>query len=313
MPTKTKKVHKSKAALKVSKKLSLLDRLKKHNRTRLGLIAFFVLAFGSYGIASLLTSNANSAAESDWNFVAPRIRACESGGTAYGQANYQAQNKSSSASGAYQFINGTWKSYASHIGYGQYSRAMHAPNDVQDAVAKSAFMRNGNKGSGSNLWKASYACWRVGGTIKNAPQYGSQTPPGTSARVLQSCPRNIPAQSDKFVIGNGLRPGQSLSSANRLYHLVFQTDGNIAIYDKCNKVLWATSTANQSAGLFVLQSDGNLAVRTGDYSRVVKNFATTGRGANFVKITDSGFLGIYDANGRQVWRSVNGSYNGAGN
>ena len=51
------------------------------------------------------------------------IRTVESGG------DYTAESRSSSASGAYQFVDGTW------AGYGGYRRASAAPADVQDAKA----------------------------------------------------------------------------------------------------------------------------------------------------------------------------------
>jgi hypothetical protein len=51
------------------------------------------------------------------------IRTVESGG------DYKAESRSSSASGAYQFVDGTWASY------GGYRRASAAPADVQDAKA----------------------------------------------------------------------------------------------------------------------------------------------------------------------------------
>ena len=63
---------------------------------------------------------------------------CESGG------NYDAENAVSTASGAYQIIDGTW------AGYGGYSHASDAPPAVQDA--KAALMWAG--GAGASHWAA---------------------------------------------------------------------------------------------------------------------------------------------------------------
>lgn len=58
------------------------------------------------------------------------IRIRESGG------NYQAQARGSTASGAYQFIDGTWRSVTRKFNIGtEYQRAVEAPPAVQDAVA----------------------------------------------------------------------------------------------------------------------------------------------------------------------------------
>ena len=60
------------------------------------------------------------------------IRTNESSGN-YGENSYKA---GSSASGAYQFLDSTWKSQAAKAGIGtEYSRAYLAPPEVQDAVA----------------------------------------------------------------------------------------------------------------------------------------------------------------------------------
>lgn len=48
---------------------------------------------------------------------------------------YQAQNPVSSASGAYQFIDSTWRNVSAQAGYPGYAKARHAPMHVQDSVA----------------------------------------------------------------------------------------------------------------------------------------------------------------------------------
>lgn len=57
------------------------------------------------------------------------VRRHESGG------NYGAQNPSSSASGAYQFLDSTWRVTAPRAGVVGYGRASHAPWYLQDAAA----------------------------------------------------------------------------------------------------------------------------------------------------------------------------------
>lgn len=71
-----------------------------------------------------------------------RIRACESGN------NYTAQNPSSTASGAYQFLDSTW------AGFGGYARAMYAPASVQDQYALQEY-----NADGTSPWAASESCW----------------------------------------------------------------------------------------------------------------------------------------------------------
>ncbi len=48
---------------------------------------------------------------------------------------YGEDNPRSSASGAYQFLDSTWRNVSVRSGHGGYARALHAPWYVQDAVA----------------------------------------------------------------------------------------------------------------------------------------------------------------------------------
>ena len=72
------------------------------------------------------------------------IRGCESG------HDYTARNPRSSASGAFQFIDSTWRAY----GDSRWPRAYLAPRDVQDAAALRLY-----RDSGTSPWNASRSCW----------------------------------------------------------------------------------------------------------------------------------------------------------
>lgn len=80
------------------------------------------------------------------------IKQRESGG------NYAAEARGSSASGAYQFIDSTWQTWAKKVpGAEQYKRAKDAPPQIQDAVADAYVSdilkrNNGNLAAVPNEW-----------------------------------------------------------------------------------------------------------------------------------------------------------------
>ena len=89
----------------------------------------------------VLTTGAASAAAPPE--VEEAIIQCESSG------NPRAQNSESSASGLYQFIDGTWKAYG-----GSTESAKDASVAVQKAVFQRAFAAEGTR-----PWNASKSCW----------------------------------------------------------------------------------------------------------------------------------------------------------
>ncbi len=104
------------------------------------LVNLVVVAFAATGAQAIVYPT------TDWQSWAYRIRKCESGN------NYAAQNATSTASGAWQILDGTWGNFRG------YSRAVYAPPEIQDERAIRIF-----QSGGTQPWAASYSCWKSGG------------------------------------------------------------------------------------------------------------------------------------------------------
>lgn len=76
--------------------------------------------------------------------ILERIAQCESGGS------YTARNSESSASGKYQFLTSTWRSF----GDPRWPTAADAPPEVQEAAARRLYAALGTR-----PWNASKGCW----------------------------------------------------------------------------------------------------------------------------------------------------------
>lgn len=137
------------------------------------------LAFGASIGASILAGALAPAASAS---TAPAslkaaIRYCESSG------NYQAQNPSSTASGAYQFLDTTWH------GLGYSGRAKDAPAATQDAAFDKLYSM-----SGTSPWVSSQPCWGPKVASGNIPTTTSNKTTSTdtskSAAVSRSASRS---------------------------------------------------------------------------------------------------------------------------
>jgi hypothetical protein len=100
------------------------------------------------------------------------IIACESGG------NPTAKNTSSTASGLYQFINGTWLAY----GGGQFApRAASASPAEQRTIFLKAFAA-----AGTTPWNASKSCWSGKAPKHSSPKVAPQSGKPKHAKPVTS-------------------------------------------------------------------------------------------------------------------------------
>lgn len=88
-----------------------------------------------------------------------RIRGCESGDGDRNQkrahpGNYKAENPRSTASGAWQILDGTWQGVGNVPESKKYRHASHAPRSVQDDVAWAIYLDRS-----TSPWNSSRGCW----------------------------------------------------------------------------------------------------------------------------------------------------------
>ena len=109
---------------------------------------------------------------------------------------------------------------------------------------------------------------------------------------------------------NLLPPGASagassaplLDSPAGRYHLVFQGDGNLVLYDAGNGgvAYWASNTGGGGATLFTLQPDGNV-VLAGPHGTVWAMASGHQVAGSWLVLQDDGNLVLYAPSGEPVW------------
>lgn len=154
--------------------------------------SFAAVVLGAAIISTGVAVAAPASAASPGSLLS-RIKACESGGS------YTVVNPSSSASGAYQFLNSTWQGLPAAAGY---ASAASAPPAVQDLAARQLFAQ-----AGSSPWAASAACWSRGG----APTGSIPGPRSLAAdqEVNTSAPVRRPPQTQLSTSGSAESSGQT--------------------------------------------------------------------------------------------------------
>ena len=110
-----------------------------------------------------------------------------------------------------------------------------------------------------------------------------------------------PAMRDRLLAGGRLTPGQAITSANGRFRLVFQTDGNLVLYDDVERSApWSTNSAGIPAGQVLMQPDGNLVVYDAA-GRDRWSTATPGSAGAYLVVQDDGNIVIYQTDGSSPW------------
>lgn len=115
--------------------------------------------------------------------------------------------------------------------------------------------------------------------------------------ILRVVPTS-PAGCGTMRLGDGLYPGQSLTSCDGRFTLIFQADGNLVLL-KSGVPLWAAATDGRGAAVAIFQKDGNLVI----YSSAGTVLWATGTnpGGSTLVVQNDGNVVVYSAGDQPLW------------
>jgi hypothetical protein len=110
---------------------------------------------------------------------------------------------------------------------------------------------------------------------------------------------------DTLTMSGRLLPGQSITSGNNQFRLLYQTDGNLVLYDDVKRTwVWSSGTAGTSAGVAVLQTDGNFVVYN---AAGAPQWWTSTFGTDRLVVQSDGNLVVYNGSGQPLWDRLSAS------
>jgi hypothetical protein len=126
------------------------------------------------------------------------------------------------------------------------------------------------------------------------------TPAGQAVWATNTwVPTGPTAAGDDMVAGEVLTPGDAVSSADGRFVFVYQTDGNLVLYDPGGP-RWASNTAGSMAGVCVMQGDGNLVVYGPGGAPLWSSDTWHDPGSRLV-VQNDGNVVIYAPGGTPIW------------
>ena len=110
--------------------------------------------------------------------------------------------------------------------------------------------------------------------------------------------------------GEKIKNSEDLKSGNGNYRLSMQDDGNLALYTKEGKALWASDSAGKGSLPYTLfmQPDMNLVVYDQSNTAVWNIDVYIGKGGDWTagghaKLQDDGNFVVYDGSNKVMWES----------
>ena len=147
---------------------------------------------------------------------------------------------------------------------------------------------------------------RVGG----APPAGNLPPPppppppsspGGGGNDPAPSPPPPPVTADVVTSGRELHAGETVDSANGMYHLAYQGDGNLVLYDQNWQPMWASNTVGLEPNVAAMQGDGNFVIYEPDWTPVWASGDSWGHPGAYLVVQNDGNLVIYDPDGTPLW------------
>ena len=110
-----------------------------------------------------------------------------------------------------------------------------------------------------------------------------------------------PTQLDRLTAGQGLIPGESITSENGKYKLILQLDANLVLYAGTTP-LWASGTSGHTIypWFVTMQGDGNLVLYDSE-GQAYWASRTNGNPGSLVIAQNDGNLVIYNSDGHAIW------------
>jgi hypothetical protein len=109
--------------------------------------------------------------------------------------------------------------------------------------------------------------------------------------------------SNVLLPGQGLTPGNSITSPSGRYELILQSDGNLVVYDwfEAHRAIWASNTGGHAVSSATMQTDGNFVIY--GFPNAIWASNTAGDNNAFLVLQDDGNLVIYRWIEEPLWAS----------